>query len=50
MLGAGIKNRDKYLHFTVFVGCHYLSLSWIPASGTQVINCTALLICGGFVL
>ena len=35
---AGIIDRDKQLHPTDTVGCNYLSLSLIPASGTILIK------------
>ena len=31
--GAGIKGRAKKLHLTISVGCNYLSMPLIPASG-----------------
>ena len=34
---TGIKGRDKYSHRTDIVGCTYLSMTLIPASGTQVL-------------
>ena len=37
---AVIKDRDKWLHPTYTVGCNYLSLPLIPASGTQVLSWT----------
>ena len=33
---VGIKGRDRWLHPTVSLGCNYLSLPLIPASGTQI--------------
>ena len=35
---AGIKGRDKYSHPIDTVGCNYLSLLLISASGTDVIK------------
>ena len=36
---AGIKGLDKQLHHTNIVGCNYLSLPLIPASGTTLLMC-----------
>ena len=38
VLEAGIKGRDKHLHFTVSVGCNCLSLPLIPASLHSLVN------------
>ena len=38
---AGIKGKRKQLHLTCYVGCNYLPLPLIPASGTQVLICGA---------
>ena len=34
---AGIKGRYKWLHPTVYVGCNYLPLLLMPASGTTLL-------------
>ena len=35
---TGIKGRDKWLHPTVSVGCNYLSMLLMPASGAALLN------------
>ena len=39
---AGINGRDNWLYSTVSVRCNYLSLPFMPASGTGVLLCVWL--------
>ena len=44
---ADIKDSDKWLHPTYIVGCSYLSLPLIPASGTTLLKCNWILVISG---